>query len=97
MTWGTALGVIANLLVLFLNLQYLAVPRGSDIRPMAESAVEGLIAFVALIIGVPLSYKKIAGRRQWSLSGIILNLSPMPLGIVLIHLFAYWGGWTLAD
>ena len=97
MTWGTAFGVLANLLVIVLNLRFLKVPRGTDYRQMGEAILEGLIAFVTLIVGVPLSYKKIAGRKQWSILGIMLNLTPMPLGIVLIHLIAYWHGWTLGD
>ena len=82
-------------------LPLLAVPAGSDIRPMTLAVIVCALALVSLFIGVPLSvvgcYRSRGTHRLWGILGIVLNLAVLPVGSLSMHRIAHFIGFTLAD
>jgi cbb3-type cytochrome oxidase subunit 1 len=83
---GLLIGLIANLLVTAPALSLLSEPVGARVRPMGEAAA----LFQAALLGAfgsVISF--VAVRRQgtrWSgVAGLILGLTPLPLGVVLLR------------
>jgi uncharacterized BrkB/YihY/UPF0761 family membrane protein len=101
---GLLVGTAANLLIIGLNicfyLEASRLPPGTGVRPMGLTFIFGLVVFGALIIGLPLS---IAGRiangkagnrtgmRLGSI-GILLNVIPLPLSMILLQVAGWLAG-----
>lgn len=83
---GLVIGLMANVVAAGAALSLLAEPEGARVRPMAEAAAVFCGAALGLLGGV-LSLASVGqkGTRLAGLAGLILALSPLPLGLLLIR------------
>ena len=91
-----ATGILSNGVVIALSIPFFAVPHGSGIRPMAWAAFMFMIAFWALVVGLPSSIISFRScSRRVSIVSLILSLSPLPLAVLLLHSIATICGFEL--
>src|SRR5262245_39489303 len=83
---GILIGLGANLLTANATLSLLTLPVGSRIRPMGEG-VTLLIGACVGVLGSALSFVAIRheGTRWSGVAGIVVGLSPLPLGMILME------------
>jgi len=95
------MAMATNFCSILAMLTLLTVPTGSAIRPLMLCFDVGVLTFVSLAIGVPLSVIGCFGSRGMHRLrgglGIVLNLAVFPVGAILMHLIAHVVGFTLKD
>jgi uncharacterized membrane protein YhaH (DUF805 family) len=95
--FSVKLGLGLSVTALVWACPFLFVPRGHDIRPMGWPLVLCMVAGIGLLLGVPCG---VAGlfSKCWrrALLGILLCLSPLPVGIGIAHIVAFINGFTFA-
>ena len=83
------IGIFANGTVIVETVPFLALPYGSDIRPMGYELFIFVISFLTLIIGLIFSF---AGYKSCSnrVNIVVLSLlvAPLPLSVVLFDLIS---------
>jgi len=86
-------GIIGNGLIVLSCLPFVAIPRGTGIRPMSWAVWVFLIALCTLVVGLPsalISFR--SSSRLTSILALVLSLSPWPLaGFVLRAIAAMFG------
>ena len=92
------IGILLNLVVILSSAPFIFVSRGSCIRPMGWAGLMFLVAMSALLLGLPICTISfiIDKKKMWSVVGLILALSPLPLAIMLLYVFAFICGFELA-
>jgi hypothetical protein len=89
-TLALGTGIIFNLLVLVSTIPFLSVPRGRGIRPMGWAMFVFEMAFLALVIGLPMTIIGFVTERSRRLNilATCLALTPLPLAIILLRVLA---------
>lgn len=79
-------GLLGIGLVVFYSTQFLSIPRGTPIRPMAWAAFMFFIAFFSLVFGLPSSVYSFKKNPKWvGITGLALSLAPFPLSSALLN------------
>ena len=97
--FGVAVAMLLNLGVLASGYQFVSVTPGAYIRPMGWAGLVFMLGAVGLTVSLPASLVGwlVAKRRRLGLIGVILSMTPVPLGVILLHSFAAWIGFHLAE
>jgi hypothetical protein len=83
---GILIGAMAHTLTVNVALSLLAQPFGARIRIMGEATVPIYAALIGVCGGaVSLMAVRQAGTRGLGIIGLVPNLLPFPLGVILIR------------
>ncbi len=86
---GLLIAIAANVAAVSNWSNLFALPRGTSIRPMGQSAMAFTIAGWSALFGLPVSiFGLVLTQRYWrglAVLAIVLSLTPLPVGIVYYH------------
>lgn len=98
---GIIVATVSNVAAVAAWLTLLDLPPGSAIRPMGLATLNAVIAELAFAVGVPLccvgAFCVSGWRRGVALAGVVLSLTPFPLGSLTLHAMAWLVPFTLED
>ncbi|MFI5454393.1 MAG: hypothetical protein ACHRXM_02995 [Isosphaerales bacterium] len=91
---GLVFGLKANLIVTAVNMLLLFAANGARLRPMGQATVMFLAAVFALMFGMArCADDAVTGARLGVVMiGVVLNLLPLPLGLLELEAIRYLKG-----
>ena len=86
-------GVLGNGIIFLYSATYLTVPRGTYIRDMPGALLIFISGIMTFMLTFPISVSSFKTCEKWvGITGIIMSVTPIPVGIVWLNLVAFFCG-----
>ena len=91
---GMTLGIAFNAIAICVMATLLPCGHGDMIRPMPHVMFVFVCGVLGIAVALPVSLRDLFGssRRFSALLGVVLSLSPLPVGVATMHLIAHVRG-----
>lgn len=90
-------GLVGNGAIVVLCLHFLFLPRGATIGNASWAAPGIAVASCVFVAGLPTALASFRSCSRWvSITGLLLSVSPWPLSLLLVNLFAVIRGLNIA-
>ena len=96
---GLFIGIALNAVAFCVMATLLPITQGQMVRPMMHVQLVFFCGVIGICLGLPLSLRDLifrSGRRVVGAIGMILNLTPIPIGLLTMHLIAHFRSFEFA-